>query len=302
MGCLCGADARPVRPDPPRGLRTDFEPIGLRVEQLTSAVEVDAFEEELLAETHQPFNILVATPEKLSLVIRNKKVEERPLALLVMDEAHNLETEGRGLRIELLLATVKMDCPLANFLLLMPYVEGAESVARWLAQDVSAGRAISLGTVPWKPNERIIGLYGAVPDDSQRAGWHLRFKTLTATRKAMALSGTHRVGAVRPVNVPRSQVVTKDGQKGLGLQTAAMAAAMSARGTSYRHRKQHSHCVEYGGKGRAKPAVSRPRAVTYPACSGLSAHRGRLDLPACRRPWRRGSASITPACPTMREP
>ena len=215
-----------------RGLRTDFEPIGLSVEQLTSAVEVDAFEEELLAETHQPFNILVATPEKLSLVIRNKKVEERPLALLVMDEAHNLETEGRGLRIELLLATVKMDCPRANFLLLMPYVKGAESVARWLAQDVSAGRAISLGTVPWKPNERIIGLYGAVPDDSQRAGWHLRFKTLTATPKAMALSGTHRVGAVRPVNVPRSQVVTKDGQKGLGLQTAAMAAAMSPRGTS----------------------------------------------------------------------
>ena len=56
-----------------RGLRTDFEPIGLSVEQLTSAVEVDAFEEELLAETHQPFNILVATPEKLSLVIRNQE-------------------------------------------------------------------------------------------------------------------------------------------------------------------------------------------------------------------------------------
>ncbi|MDE0262776.1 MAG: DEAD/DEAH box helicase [Bryobacterales bacterium] len=215
-----------------RGLRTDFEPIGLRVEQLTAAVEVDAFEEELLTETHQPFHILVATPEKLSLVVRNKKVEPRPLALVVMDEAHNIETKGRGLRIELLLATVKMDCPLANFLLLMPYVEGAESVARWLAQDINAGQAISLGTVPWKPNERIIGLYGAAPDDRKRAGWHLRFKTLTATPKAMALTGTHRVGGVRPVNVPRSQVVTNGQQKGLGLQTAAMAKVMSARGTS----------------------------------------------------------------------
>ena len=215
-----------------RGLRTDFDPIGLRVEQLTAAVEVDAFEEELLTETHQPFHILVATPEKLSLVIRNTKVEQRPLALVVMDEAHNLETEGRGLRIELLLATVKMDCPHANFLLLMPYVEEAESVARWLAHDVSAGRAISLGTVPWKPNERIIGLYGAAPDDSQRAGWHLRFETLTATPKAMALSGTHRVGGVRPVNVPKSQVIAKGEQKGLGIQTAAMATVMSARGTS----------------------------------------------------------------------
>ena len=215
-----------------RGLRTDFEPVGLRVEQLTAAVEVDAFEEELLTETDRPFDILVATPEKLSLVIRNNKVEHRPLALVVMDEAHNIETKGRGLRIELLLATVKMDCPLANFLLLMPYVEGAESVARWLAQDVSAGQAISLGTVPWKPNERIIGLYGAAPDEGKRAGWHLRFETLTTTPKAMALSGAHRVGAVRPINVPKSKVVTNGQQKGLGLQTAAMATVMSARGTS----------------------------------------------------------------------
>ncbi len=214
-----------------RRLRTDFEPIGLRVEQLTGAVEVDAFEEELLADRSEPFDILVATPEKLSLVIRNRKVD-RPLALVVMDEAHNLEAEGRGLRIELLLATVKRDCPRANFLLLMPYVEGAESVARWLAQDIDAGNAISLGTVPWKPNERIIGLYRAVADDSARGGWHLDFETLTASEKAMPLHGTHRVGGVKPIDLPKSHVLTKGAQKGLGLQTAAMGAVMSARGTS----------------------------------------------------------------------
>ncbi len=215
-----------------RRLRTDFEPIGVGVEQLTAAIEVDTFEEELLAGDHQSFHVLVATPEKLSLVIRNRKVEKRPLALVVMDEAHNIETEGRGLRIEMLLATIRMDCPLANFLLLMPYVEGGESVAQWLAQDVSAGQAISLGTIPWKPNERIIGLYGAMPDERERAGWHLRFKTLTTTPKAMALSGTHRVGGVRPINVPKSQVIAHGKQKGLGIQTAAMASVMSARGTS----------------------------------------------------------------------
>lgn len=215
-----------------RGLKSDFESIGLRVEQLTAAVEVDAFEEELLSETHQPFHVLIATPEKLSLVIRNKKVGQRPLALVVMDEAHNLEAENRGLRMELLLATIKLDCPLANFLLLMPYVEEAQSVARWLAHDVSAGQAISLGTVPWKPNERIIGLYGATPDDSQRAGWHLHYKTLTATPKAMALAGIHRVGGVRPVDVPKSQVIMKGRQTGLGLQTAAIATVLSTRGTS----------------------------------------------------------------------
>ena len=214
-----------------RRLRTDFEPIGLRVEQLTSAVEVDVFEEDLLEDRERPFDVLVSTPEKLSLVIRNKKVE-RPLALVVMDEAQNLETEGRGLRIELLLATVKRDCPRANFLLLMPYVEGSEAVARWLAQDIDAGRAISLGTVPWKPNERIIGLYRAVADDSERGGWRLEFETLTATEKAMPLHGIHRVGGVKPIDVPKSEVLTKGVQKGLGLQTAAVGVVMSARGTS----------------------------------------------------------------------
>lgn len=214
-----------------RRLRTDFEPIGLRVEQLTAAVEVDAFEEELLAQSDEPFDILVATPEKLSLVIRNRKVD-RPLALAVMDEAHNLESEGRGLRIELLLATIKRDCSQANFLLLMPFVEGTESVARWLAHDIDAGNAISLGTVPWKPNERIVGLYRAVADDSVRAGWHLEFETLTATGKSLPLHGIHRVGGVKPIDVPKSQVLTNGVQSGLGLQTAAIGAVMSVRGTS----------------------------------------------------------------------
>ena len=214
-----------------RRLRKDFEPIGVRVEQLTAAVEVDAFEDQLLSGQEQTFHILVSTPEKLSLVIRNKKVD-RPLALVVMDEAHNLGTEGRGLRIELLLATVKRDCPRANFLLLMPYVEGSKAVARWLAQDADAGQAISLGITPWKPNERIIGLYHAVADDSEHAGWYLAYETLTTTEKAMPLRGTHRVGDVKPINVPKSEVLDRGKQKGLGLQTAAIGAVMSARGTS----------------------------------------------------------------------
>ncbi len=214
-----------------RRLRRDFDSIGIRVEQLTGAVEVDAFEDQLLSDVNQPFHVLVATPEKLSLVIRNKKVA-RPLALLVMDEAHNLGNTQRGLRIEFLLATVKRDCPQANFMLLMPYVENSESIARWLAQDINAGQAISLGTTPWKPNERIIGLYHATADDSKTAGWRLSFETLTATEKAMPLHGTHGVGGIKPINIPKSQVLSKGKQKGSGLQTAAIGAVMSARGTS----------------------------------------------------------------------
>jgi len=217
-----------------RRLRRDFDPIGVKVEQLTGAIEIDAFEEDLLAQTEraEAFDVLVATPEKLQLIIRNKKIS-RPLALVVMDEAHNIEDETRGLRIELLLATIKGECSTANFLLLMPFVEKPEVLARWLAQDINAGRPISLGTTPWKPNERIVGIFKAEADDSIRAGWALKFQTLITTPKTIHLKGDHRVGDVRPLDVPKSQVLESNGdQKGPTNQAAAMAKILSARGTS----------------------------------------------------------------------
>lgn len=217
-----------------RRLRRDFEPIGVKVEQLTGAIEIDAFEEDLLTQTERAdaFDVLVATPEKLQLIIRNKKIP-RPLALVVMDEAHNIEDETRGLRIELLLATIKSECSSANFLLLMPFVEKPEVLARWLAQDINAGRPISFGTTPWKPNERIVGMFRAEADDSIRAGWALKFQTLTTTPKTIHLKGDHRVGDVRPLDIPKSQVLESNGdQKGSTNQAAAIAKILSARGTS----------------------------------------------------------------------
>lgn len=209
-----------------RRLRRDFEPIRVKVEQVTGAVEIDAFEEDLLTKSgdSRSFDVLVATPEKLQLIIRNKKVP-RPLALVVMDEAHNIEDETRGLRIELLLATIKQECASANFLLLMPYVEKAETLARWLAQDINAGRAISFGTTPWKPNERIVGMYWTESDDSVRGDWRLTYQTLTTTRQAIHLEGTHRVGDVKPLKIAKSKL-------NLSLATAAMATVLASRGTS----------------------------------------------------------------------
>ena len=216
-----------------RRLRRDFEPIGVKVEQLTGAIEIDAFEEDLLTQSdrERSFDVLVATPEKLQLIIRNKKVP-RPLALVVMDEAHNIEDETRGLRIELLLATIKGECSSANFLLLMPFVEKPEVLARWLAQDVNAGRSISLGTTPWKPNERIVGMFKAEADDSVNAGWRLKFQTLVTSPKTIHLKGEYNVGAVKPLKIPKSKVIAKGRQDHFALQTAAISTIFSKRGTS----------------------------------------------------------------------
>lgn len=219
-----------------RRLRRDFSPINVHVEQLTGAVEIDAIEEELLASAstgeNRTFDILVATPEKLQLVIRNKKVR-RPLALVVMDEAHNMENETRGMRIEFLLATIKQECTGANFLLLMPFVERADALARWLANDPGAGRSISLGTSPWRPNEQMVGMFRANTDDCNRGDWKLEFETLLTSRKSLHLSGIHPVGSTKPLYVPKSSVIQSSGaQQGVNLQAAAMATVFSARGTS----------------------------------------------------------------------
>ena len=219
-----------------RRLRRDFSSIGLRVEQLTGAVEIDAIEEALLSSTEtgdtRAFDILVATPEKLQLIIRNKKIG-RPLSLLVMDEAHNMENESRGLRIELLLATVKQECVGTNFLLLMPFVERADALARWLANDPSSGRSISVGTSPWRPNEQLVGMFRVKADASVRAGWQLEFESLLTTRKTIHLAGTHPVGGIKPLDVAKSKFLKANGeQNGFNLQAAAMARVFSSRGTS----------------------------------------------------------------------
>jgi len=207
-----------------RRLKKDF-PSKIKVEQLSSAIEIDMYEEIMLCDKERLFDVLVATPEKLSLVIRNKKVP-RPLALVVMDEAHNIEDKERGLRIELLLATVKSDCPRANFLLLMPYVEKADTLSKWLSSDINSGKSISIGSTPWQPNERIIGLYKkSISTDSSRGNWNILFKTLSTTPKTINFDGEYSIPGTRHFGIPQSSASKT-------ILTAAMAKTLSERGTS----------------------------------------------------------------------
>ncbi len=204
-----------------RHLRKSFSPIGIKVEKLSGAIEIDVLEKDMLNDTGS-FDVLVATPEKMQLVLRNHKIN-RPLSLLVMDEAHNIEDESRGLRIELLLATVKQHYQAqANFLLLMPYVENTRTLSRWLAHDRDAGLAISLSTSPWQPNERIIGLVKKEVDDSD---WSINYQTLVTSLKTIHLKGKHQIGGLRPIKVPQSGAT-------LSKLVAGCAKTFSDRGTS----------------------------------------------------------------------
>lgn len=174
-----------------RQLRRDFEPLGISVEQVSPALEMDTIEADLLHlhDPDQAFRILVTTPEKLDLMLRQGWEAEigRPLTLVVVDEAHNLQSVNRGLKLELLLATINSECLRAQFLLLTPFIDNAREVARWLggsnAEDVSLA-------LDWQPNDRVIGIVQPVRGERINGRSHeyqLCMETVHTTRQTLAV-------------------------------------------------------------------------------------------------------------------
>ncbi|HZW58578.1 MAG TPA: DEAD/DEAH box helicase [Nitrososphaerales archaeon] len=138
-------------------LRKDLGPLEIGIEKMSGAIEIDSFEEKLLT-SKDAFDILVVTPEKLNLLIRQGVESKlgRPLCLVVIDEAHNLAEGERGINLEMLVSVIKKDCTNANLLLLTPFIPNSRDIATWL--DPQNPRSISVG-LNWEPNDRVIGLY-----------------------------------------------------------------------------------------------------------------------------------------------
>ena len=174
-----------------RQLRRDFKPLGIVVERVSPALEVDGVEMELLTETEMDskFRVLVTTPEKLDLMLRQGWESKigRPLTLVIVDEAHNLASSRRGLKLELLLANINKECEYAQFLLLTPFVSNAREVARWLGGQNSEDISLALD---WQPNDRAIGIVQAVqgaPLNGRSYDYSLEFESVHTTRKTIAL-------------------------------------------------------------------------------------------------------------------
>lgn len=130
------------------------QPLGIKVEKMSGALEIDAYEQQLLNKDNG-FDILVTTYEKLNLLIRQGVEEKigRPLSLVVVDEAQNIESEDRGITLEMMLSIIKKESN-ANFLLLTPFIPNSEEIAKWL--DPQGHKSISI-ELNWQPNDRIIG-------------------------------------------------------------------------------------------------------------------------------------------------
>ena len=174
-----------------RQIRRDLEPLNIVVEQVSPALEIDNVEAELLHQQDQEnaFRVLVTTPEKLDLILRQgwEKKIDRPLTLVIVDEAHNIQNVKRGLKLELLLATINSECQRAQFLLLTPFIDNAREVARWLGGQNSEDISLALD---WQPNDRVIGIVQVEQGEALKGhgfDYQLRMETVHTTRQTLAV-------------------------------------------------------------------------------------------------------------------
>lgn len=170
-------------------LKKDLAPIGVGVEKMSGALELDAFEDNLIKQQNG-FDILVTTPEKLHLLIRQNIEEKlnRKLVLVVADEIQNMESGERGLNLEMMLATIQNDCAKANFLLLTPFVPNGEEIAKWL--DPTNPKSISI-ELDWKPNDKVVGLF--YPEGKAR-DWKTYYRPLVTTQETIVLDEKILIG------------------------------------------------------------------------------------------------------------
>lgn len=206
-------------------LRKDFADLGINVERVSPALEVDGLEARLLTDvdprTH--FRILVTTPEKLDLMLRGgwEAKINRPLTLVVVDEAHTLGTKTRGIKLELLLSTINKECRQAQFLLLTPFIDNAAEVARWLAPE--SYQDIDLGLI-WQPNDRAIVLSKPC-EGARRGGFSLELETLHTNKETLAVPESLHLYGERLLGFNHSDV-----RNNASKLAAATAQVLKARG------------------------------------------------------------------------
>ena len=205
-------------------LRRDFAPLGIRVERFSPALEVDSVEAEILDSTDDPFRVVVTTPEKLDLLLRGGWVSDlgRPLCLVIVDEAHNLGSSNRGIKLELLLATINREAQDANFLLMTPFIPNAADIASWL--DPANNQAVELG-LEWLPNDRVVGLAKlekAVPRGNSR----VVAETLLTSAPSLHTEQPVELASGRPLGLSYSEL------NGPTALAAAAAQALSRRGAT----------------------------------------------------------------------
>ena len=133
-----------------------FSDLGFRVSSvLGDYYGIDELEGDLLTLS----DLLITTPEKLTLLLRFRPNHFDSVGLIVLDEGHIIDSEDRGIGYELLLTRLRQTMPDDSRILFLSAVisnENAADFAEWLCKDRTA-----VATSDWRPARNLVGVYNA---------------------------------------------------------------------------------------------------------------------------------------------
>jgi len=148
-----------------RDLDAQFGPLDdIEVKGFLGGAEYTELPGEKIEDVHAK-QILVMTPEKCSLALRQAPEAFDDLKLLVMDECHLLGDAGaRGVTAELTISETLHRAPEVNVVFLSALVANPEELAGWLSD--ATGREAYVISEPWRPTRTLRALLGI---DAERA-------------------------------------------------------------------------------------------------------------------------------------
>ena len=133
-----------------------FADLGFRVSSvLGNYYDIDDLEDSLVASS----DLLIITPEKLTLLLRTRPQHFQNVGLVVLDEGHIIDSNDRGIGYEILLTRLRQRLPSdARFLFLSAVISdgNAADFAEWLCGDRGA-----VATSEWRPAQRFDGIFNA---------------------------------------------------------------------------------------------------------------------------------------------
>ncbi|MFD3904760.1 DEAD/DEAH box helicase [Streptomyces sp. CB04723] len=148
---------------------------GVEVRDFLGGLEYTELAGEALFGGPDARQVLVMTPEKCSLALRQDPDKFETMSLCVVDEAHILgDGDTRAVLSELVLSELLYRAPDAHFLLLSALLANPGELASWL--EHASGKESVVIDSPWRPTRTLRALAGFSQED--------RSKALAAARSA----------------------------------------------------------------------------------------------------------------------
>lgn len=151
-------------------LGRNTEKLGFSVSEIPGSYEVDYFQDLISVET----DILIATPEKIDLLLRINKEYFSNVSAIVIDEGHLVGNgDQRGTLLEFLIIRLKIMFPDIKYLFISAVIPelDAKILSKWLTnKNDNIVTSSYLGERDWEPTDKLIGRF-----DWNQSGGNITF-------------------------------------------------------------------------------------------------------------------------------